>query len=110
MGEKPEPGPQRGRGQDGRDTGVDVAAEGAWHVSRWRDQSLLHVYKLNGQLDTLRAAVALIGDKCDTEASGGITPVTVRGVAETGVDYVSMGSLTHSYESLDISLKVDVRR
>lgn len=63
----------------------------------------------NMSLDTLRAAVALIGDRCDTEASGGITPVTVRGVAETGVDYVSMGSLTHSYESLDISLKVDMR-
>ena len=58
--------------------------------------------------DELRAAVALIGDTCDTEASGGITPETVRGVAETGVDYVSMGSLTHSYESLDISLKVEI--
>ncbi len=64
----------------------------------------------NMSLDELRAAVALIGDACDTEASGGITPETVRGVAETGVDYVSMGSLTHSYESLDISLKVVVER
>ena len=46
------------------------------------------------------------GTDIKLEASGGITPDTVRGVAETGVDYVSMGSLTHSYESLDISLKV----
>jgi nicotinate-nucleotide pyrophosphorylase (carboxylating) len=56
--------------------------------------------------DELREAVALIDGRCATEASGGITPETVRGVAETGVDFVSMGSLTHSYESLDISLKV----
>jgi nicotinate-nucleotide pyrophosphorylase (carboxylating) len=60
----------------------------------------------NMSLDMLREAVALIGDKSATEASGGITLETVRAVAETGVNYVSMGALTHSYQSLDISLKV----
>jgi len=60
----------------------------------------------NMSLAQLREAVTLIGDQCATEASGGITPETVRGVAETGVGYVSMGSLTHSFTSLDISLKV----
>lgn len=53
----------------------------------------------------MREAVALIGDRAETEASGGITLETVRAAAEAGVDYVSMGALTHSVRSLDISLK-----
>ncbi|TAE59884.1 MAG: carboxylating nicotinate-nucleotide diphosphorylase [Bacteroidetes bacterium] len=53
----------------------------------------------------LREAVALIGDRAETEASGGITPENAREVALCGVDYISMGALTHSIKSLDISLK-----
>lgn len=59
----------------------------------------------NMSLETMRAAVALIGDQAETEASGGITEDRVRAIAETGVDYLSMGALTHSVQSLDISLK-----
>ncbi|MFN0203211.1 MAG: carboxylating nicotinate-nucleotide diphosphorylase [Bacteroidia bacterium] len=59
----------------------------------------------NMSLDMMREAVAMIGDTCQTEASGGITLATIREVAETGVDFVSMGALTHSVKSLDISLK-----
>lgn len=59
----------------------------------------------NMSLADMRAAVALINGQCETEASGGITLETVRGVGETGVDFVSMGALTHSVKSLDISLK-----
>ncbi len=54
----------------------------------------------------LREAVAVIGGRCKTEASGGITLETVRQVAETGVDYISVGALTHSVKALDISLEV----
>ena len=54
----------------------------------------------------LREAVALVDGRCATEASGGINLKTVREVGLTGVDFVSMGALTHSYESMDISLKV----
>lgn len=61
----------------------------------------------NMSLDMLRTAVERIGDQAETEASGGITLETVRAIAETGVDYVSMGALTHSVTSLDISLKAD---
>jgi nicotinate-nucleotide pyrophosphorylase (carboxylating) len=50
-------------------------------------------------------AIALIGGKFETEASGGITLETVRSYAETGVDFISIGALTHSVKSLDISLK-----
>jgi nicotinate-nucleotide pyrophosphorylase (carboxylating) len=55
--------------------------------------------------DTMREAVTLIGEKCKTEASGGINEDTIRAVAETGVDYISLGALTHSVKSLDLSLK-----
>ncbi len=54
---------------------------------------------------TMREAVSLIGDQYKTEASGGITEETLANVAECGVDYISMGALTHSVKSLDISLK-----
>ncbi len=53
----------------------------------------------------LKDAVSLIGGQFKTEASGGITESTIREVAETGVDYISVGALTHSVKSLDISLK-----
>ena len=53
----------------------------------------------------MREAVQLIGGRYETEASGGITEKTIRAVAETGVDYISVGALTHSTGSLDISLK-----
>jgi nicotinate-nucleotide pyrophosphorylase (carboxylating) len=54
---------------------------------------------------TMREAVQLIDGKYRTEASGGITEETLAAVAECGVDYISMGALTHSVSSLDISLK-----
>lgn len=57
--------------------------------------------------DEMREAVELIGGLSETEASGGITEETIRGVAETGVDFISVGALTHSIKSLDISLKAD---
>ncbi|HRI40319.1 MAG TPA: carboxylating nicotinate-nucleotide diphosphorylase [Bacteroidia bacterium] len=54
----------------------------------------------------LQAAVARIAGRFETEASGGINLQTVRGVAETGVQFISVGALTHSYRSLDISMKI----
>lgn len=59
----------------------------------------------NFSLDELREGVQLIDGKYETEASGGITEVTLRAVAETGVDYISVGALTHQVRSLDLSLK-----
>ena len=50
-------------------------------------------------------AVQLVNGQCETEASGGITEATIRSYAETGVDYISVGALTHSVKSLDLSLK-----
>ena len=55
--------------------------------------------------DLIREAVKIIGGKYETEASGGITDETLRQYAETGVDYISVGALTHHIKSLDLSLK-----
>ena len=52
-----------------------------------------------------REAVALINGRVETESSGGITRDTIRGYAECGVDYISVGALTHQVKSLDLSLK-----
>lgn len=59
----------------------------------------------NMDYPTMRKAVEMIDGKYSTEASGGITEETLAKVAECGVDYISMGALTHSVSSLDISLK-----
>lgn len=59
----------------------------------------------NFPLNQMRTAVGLINGRYKTEASGGITEATLRAVAETGVDYISVGALTHSVKSLDLSLK-----
>ncbi len=55
--------------------------------------------------EQLREAVALVAGRFPTEASGGITEQTIGEVARTGVDYISVGALTHSVKSLDLSLK-----
>ena len=53
----------------------------------------------------IKQAIKMIGGRFETEASGGITEKTIAEIAETGVDYISVGALTHSYKSLDMSLK-----
>lgn len=55
--------------------------------------------------DLLKEAIAKINKRYETEASGGITKETLRDFAESGVDYISVGALTHSFKSLDMSLK-----
>ena len=54
----------------------------------------------------LAEAVQTVGDAAKTEASGNVTLETVRTIAETGVDFISSGALTHSVRALDISLKI----
>jgi nicotinate-nucleotide pyrophosphorylase (carboxylating) len=60
----------------------------------------------NMSTDELRAAVALVDGRARLEASGGVTLETVRAIAETGVDEISVGALTHSARSLDVSLEL----
>ena len=61
----------------------------------------------NMSLDELRRAVELAGHRAELEASGGITLDSVRAVAETGVDFISVGALTHSAPALDVSLLLE---
>ncbi|PQJ77908.1 carboxylating nicotinate-nucleotide diphosphorylase [Polaribacter porphyrae] len=66
------------------------------------------VYRIlidNFNYEDTRKAVALIGDKCLTESSGGINEDTIRKYAECGVDFISSGALTHSVYNMDLSLK-----
>ncbi|MBO4307421.1 MAG: carboxylating nicotinate-nucleotide diphosphorylase [Bacteroidales bacterium] len=58
----------------------------------------------NFDIPTLKTAVERIGGRYETEASGGITDQTLRPYAETGVDFISVGALTHHIKSLDLSL------
>lgn len=66
------------------------------------------VYRIlldNFDIPELLQAVQLINGRFETEASGGITEANIRAVAETGVDFISVGALTHHIKSLDISLE-----
>ncbi len=66
------------------------------------------VYRIlidNFNYEDTRRAVALIGNKCLTESSGGINEKTIRNYADCGVDYISSGALTHSVYNMDLSLK-----
>lgn len=62
----------------------------------------------NMDCPTMAEAVRLAGGRALLEASGGITDETLRAVAETGVDIISIGALTHSVKALDISMKIDL--
>ncbi len=61
----------------------------------------------NMSCDQIREAIKLIDGRSKTEASGGVTLETVREIAETGVDFISVGALTHSAPSVDIALDFD---
>lgn len=61
----------------------------------------------NMSLPEMRAAVSLVNGRVPLEASGNVTLETVRAIAETGVDYISSGALTHSVQALDVSLELD---
>jgi nicotinate-nucleotide pyrophosphorylase (carboxylating) len=60
----------------------------------------------NMTLSDLREAVLLVAGRASTEASGGVTLESVHAVAQTGVDFISVGALTHSARSLDVSMEV----
>lgn len=64
----------------------------------------------NMDLDTMAEAVHIIDGRVETEASGGVTLNTVSFIAETGVDYISIGGLTHSTKWLDFSMILDKER
>jgi len=85
---------------------VEVECDTLDQVAEALDAGADRILLDNMNLDELGEAVALVGSRAETEASGGVTLDTVRAIAETGVDFVSVGALTHSARSLDVSLEV----
>lgn len=61
----------------------------------------------NMDTNTMQIAVSLVNGKVPLEASGGITEANILEIAQTGVDFISIGALTHSVESLDISMDIN---
>lgn len=59
----------------------------------------------NMPIEDIRNAVRIVDDRCEIEVSGNVNLRKIREIAETGVDYISVGSLTHSYKSIDLSMR-----
>jgi len=85
---------------------LEIEAETLDDVRAALDGGVTRIMFDNMSLDQMRAAVALVGGRAETEASGGITLDNLHAVGETGVDFVSLGALTHSARTLDVSMEV----
>jgi len=86
---------------------VEVEVESLDQVREAVDAGAHIIMLDNMPVDMMREAVGIIAGRASIEASGGITLETVRAVAETGVDLISIGGLTHSTDALDISLDLE---
>ena len=86
---------------------VEVEVESLEQVREAVDAGAHIIMLDNMPVDVMREAVEIIAGRASVEASGGITMATVRAVAETGVDLISIGGLTHSTDALDISLDLE---
>lgn len=83
---------------------VEVEADTLGQVAQAADAGADIILLDNMSNDQLRAAVALVNGRAKTEASGGVNLQTVRSIAETGVDFISVGAITHSARAVDIAL------
>ena len=88
------------------DLKIEVEAETLEQAEQAAEAGVDIVLLDNMTIEELRAAVKLINGRTQTEASGGITLENIREVAETGVNYISAGALTHSARSVDISMEI----
>lgn len=88
---------------------VEIEVETLDEVREALAAGATHLLLDNFDVDRLRAAVALVGGRARLEASGGVTLETVRAIAETGVDEISVGDLTKDVEAVDLSMRfVDI--
>jgi nicotinate-nucleotide pyrophosphorylase (carboxylating) len=86
---------------------VEIECASLDEVGDVLDAGIKRILLDNMTPDELREAVQLVDGRAELEASGGITLDNVREVAETGVDYISVGALTHSAPALDVSLLLE---
>ncbi|WP_162054118.1 carboxylating nicotinate-nucleotide diphosphorylase [Pontibacter pamirensis] len=97
---------QRYLQEKGKDLQIEVETRNLQEVKETLETGGIHRIMLDNMVpETMREAVKMIGGRYEVEASGGITEKTISAVAACGVDYISVGALTHSMKSLDISLK-----
>ena len=90
----------------GKDLKIEIEVRNFTELDQVLEHGKVHRIMLdNFSAADLKKAVELIGGRYETEASGGITGDTIAEYASTGVDYLSMGALTHQIRSLDMSLK-----
>ncbi len=85
-------------------TGVEVECDTLDQVKEAIEAGADAVLLDNMDRETLRQAVSLAENRCKTEASGGVTLETIRAIAETGVDFISVGRITQSAPAMDIGL------
>lgn len=89
-----------------KDLKIEVETRNLDEVKQVLETGGVHRIMLdNFSIPDLKKAIRLIGGQYETEASGGITEKTIRKYAECGVDFISVGALTHTVNSLDLSLK-----
>lgn len=85
---------------------IEVEVRSLAELQEVIDIGQVHRVMLDNMLPSdIKQAIQMIGGRFETEASGGITEKNIAEMAETGVDFISVGALTHSYRSLDMSLK-----
>lgn len=89
----------------GKDLKIEVEARTLAEIEEILKFDVERILIDNFTPEETKVAVALINGKCKTESSGGITKESIRAYAEAGVDYISVGALTHHISSLDLSLK-----
>ncbi|MEA3444980.1 MAG: carboxylating nicotinate-nucleotide diphosphorylase [Bacteroidota bacterium] len=95
--------------EKGKDLKIEVEARSMDEVKEIIRVGGAHRIMLdNFTFDKTREAVKLIAGRYETESSGGITKETIRQYAECGVDFISVGALTHQVMSLDMSLKAEI--
>jgi len=87
--------------------GIEVEAETLAQVQEAIDAGVGRILLDNMGPEQVAQAVTLTAGRAELEASGGISLATVRGYAETGVDFISVGALTHGARSLHVSLEVE---
>lgn len=93
----------------GKDLKIEIETRNLDEVKEVLSTGVADVIMLdNMDTATMKVAVELIGGTMKTEASGGITEENILEMARTGVDYISIGALTHSVKSLDMSLKAEI--
>jgi len=92
------------RARVGHDVMVEVEVESLEQLAEVLDTDVDRVLLDNMGPEMLRRAVEMVGGRFTTEASGGVTVENIRGLAETGVDIISVGWITHSAPQLDIAL------